>query len=166
MFSNISSWVVSITVIVCLSVLVELILPDGQMNRYIKGIFSFVIVFVIISPIPKLLNQEISLEIFNQDESFTLDEDYLFQVNLDKLNSLQSLVENECESKGYLHTKIYLNADIFDNDMRVKSATVDLSNLVISTSAEHNDISKIKKHINQIITSYIKIEEESIFYDG
>ena len=51
MLSDISSWIMSIAGIICLSVIVELVLPDGQLNRYIKGIFSFIILLVIISPI-------------------------------------------------------------------------------------------------------------------
>ena len=100
MFESISTWIVSIAGIVCLSVLVELLLPEGQMNRYIKGIFSFIIVFVIISPLPKLLNQDIDISnVFNFEQSFEIDEDYLYQLNLDKLNRLKETIEKETEEK-------------------------------------------------------------------
>ena len=33
MIGNISSWVLSIAGVICVSVLVELLMPDGQMNR-------------------------------------------------------------------------------------------------------------------------------------
>lgn len=165
MFSSISTWVVSITSIVCLSVLVELILPDGQMNKYIKGIFSFIIVFVIISPLPKLLDKQVNLNLFDYEESFQLDENYLYQINLDKLNASQGLLENEIQKKGYNNVRVYLNADIFQNELQIKSVSVDLRELVLSSNAEHNDISKIKKHISQIISKKIIIDEEKILYD-
>ena len=53
-----SEWLLSIAGIILLSVLCEFILPEGQINRYIRGIFAFITIFVIISPLPKLLNKE------------------------------------------------------------------------------------------------------------
>ena len=48
MIDGISNWILSIAGIICLSVIVELIMPEGQLNRYIKGVFSFIVVFVIV----------------------------------------------------------------------------------------------------------------------
>ena len=50
--------------------------------------------------------------------------------------------------------------------MQYKSIFVDLSDLVISGQAEHNNISKIKKDISSIIMAIIDIDEEAILYDG
>ena len=62
MFSTLSAWVMSIAGIICISVLVELVIPNGQMNKYIKGIFSFIVLLVIISPIPMLLGKEFDFD--------------------------------------------------------------------------------------------------------
>ena len=167
MFASVSSWILSIAGIVCLSVLVELVLPDGQMNRYIKGIFSFIVVFIIISPLPKLLNKNIDISsIFSYEQSFQLDEEYLYQLNLDKLNSLQSAIEKEIKTNGYENVALYINADIFNNEMQIKSVSVDLTQLVILENAEHRDIVKIKNHITTIVKKHIDIDEEMIMYDG
>ncbi|MBO5394391.1 MAG: stage III sporulation protein AF [Clostridia bacterium] len=167
MFASVSSWILSIAGIICLSVLVELVLPDGQMNRYIKGIFSFIVVFIIISPLPKLLNKNIDISsIFSYEQSFQLDEEYLYQLNLDKLNSLQSAIEKEIKTNGYENVALYINADIFNNEMQIKSVSVDLTQLVILENAEHRDIVKIKNHITTIVKKHIDIDEEMIMYDG
>ena len=154
MLAELSKWILSIAGIICLSVLIELILPSGQMNRYIKGILSFIIVLVIILPLPKLVNQNIEV-----------DEDYLYQLNLDKLNALQKQIEDKITSYGYKNVSIYISADIFDKKMQIKTINVDLSHLVITENAEHNDILKIKKDISKIIMTYIEIDEEAILYD-
>lgn len=167
MFSSISSWIVSIAGIVCISVIVELILPDGQMNKYIKGIMAFLITLVIILPLPKLLNSDKDYSnIFNYDESINVDENYLYQLNLDKLNSLQNDIEKDVEKLGYENVKIYISADIFDSQMSFSSITVDISGLVITNNAEHKNISKIKKDITSIILSHVNLDEEVILYDG
>ena len=167
MLSDISSWIMSIAGIICISVIVELILPEGQMNRYIKAIFSFIVILVIILPIPKLLNSNIDFSnIFGYDNNLNVDEDYLYQLNLDKVNSYKEDIEKEIESHGYKNVSIYINCDIFENKMEFKSITVDLTSLVITENAEHKDITKIKKDITSIIKSYIEIDEEAILYDG
>lgn len=167
MLAEISKWILSIAGIVCASVIIELVLPDGQMNKYIKGILSFVIVLVIILPLPKLLGSEYDYSnIFNYENNIEVDEDYLYQLNLDKINALKGDIESEILDQGYKNVEIYISADIFENQMNYRSINVDLTRLVISENAEHNDITKIKLHITKIIQSYIKISEEKIFYES
>ena len=166
MLSELSNWILSIAGIICVSVIVELILPDGQMNRYIKGIFSFIIILVVIMPIPKLLNRNFDFSNIFDNSGYEIDSDYLYQVNLDKMNSVKNEIEKQIEKRGYLNVVVSINCDIFDNSMQYKSIFVDLSNLVISGQAEHNNISKIKKDISSIIMAIIDIDEEAILYDG
>ena len=166
MLCELSNWILSIAGIICVSVIVELILPDGQMNRYIKGIFSFIIILVVIMPIPKLLNRDFDFFNIFDNSGYEIDSDYLYQVNLDKMNSVKNEIEKQIEKRGYLNVVVSINCDIFDNSMQYKSIFVDLSDLVISGQAEHNNISKIKKDISSIIMAIIDIDEEAILYDG
>lgn len=165
MTSTLSAWILSIAGVVLLSVLVELILPAGSMNKYIKGIFAFIIMFVILSPIPKLLNQNIDISSWFDSQTIKVDEDYLQQLNYDKMIKLQSDIESEISSYGYNNVNIYISSDIFDNTFSVKSVTVDLTELVITENAEHINIVKIKQHITEIIKSHINIGEDEIFYE-
>lgn len=166
MLCELSNWILSIAGIICVSVIVELILPDGQMNRYIKGIFSFIIILVVIMPIPKLLNRDFDFSNIFNNSGYEINSDYLYQVNLDKMNSVKNEIEKQIEKRGYLNVVVSINCDIFDNSMQYKSIFVDLSDLVISGQAEHNNISKIKKDISNIIMAIIDIDEEAILYDG
>ena len=166
MLAEMSKWILSIAGVICASVIIEFVLPDGQINKYIKGILSFIIVLVIIMPLPKLLNSKYDYSnIFNVENNIEVDEDYLYQLNLDKINALQDDIKKDVLSHGYKNVEIYVSADIFQSQMTYKSINVDLTRLVISENAEHNDITKIKKDITQIIKSYIKIDEEDIFYE-
>lgn len=167
MISDISTWILSIAGIICISVIIELILPEGQMNKYIKGIFSFIVILVIIMPIPKLIGSNFDFSnILNYENSVNVDEDYIYQLNLNKLNLLKEDIESEINKYGYENVSVYINCNIFENKMNFKSITVDLNSLVISENAEHKDITKIKKDITNIILSFIQIDEEEILYDG
>lgn len=166
MLSDISSWIMSIAGIICLSVIVELVLPDGQLNRYIKGIFSFIILLVIISPIPSLLGKSFDFPNIFDYGDVRVDEDYIYQLNLDRINLVKGEIEDDIEESGYQNVVIYINCDIFDNAMQFKSIFVDLKNIVITENAEHTIITKIKEEITSIIESHVDIDEEAILYDG
>ena len=49
-----SGWVLSVTAVVCLTVLLDIIMPDGQMKKYVKGIVSIIVIFVIVTPLASL----------------------------------------------------------------------------------------------------------------
>ena len=49
-----SGWILSVTAVICLTVLMDIVMPDGQMNKYVKGITSLIVVFVVISPLTAL----------------------------------------------------------------------------------------------------------------
>ena len=163
--SGISNWILSIAGIVCLSVIVELILPDGQMNKYIKGIMSFIITLVIITPLPSLLKSKKDYSnIFDYEGAIEVDEDYLYQLNLDKANAVKQDIENEINALGYKNVFVFISCDIFESKMTFVSVNVDISDLVITDNAEHNDIANIRKDITKIIQTKINLDEEAIFY--
>lgn len=49
-----SGWILSVTAVICLTVLMDIVMPDGQMNKYVKGITSLIVVFVVVSPLTAL----------------------------------------------------------------------------------------------------------------
>lgn len=163
--SSISAWVLSIAGIICLSVLVELIMPDGNMSKYIKMIFSFVIIFVIISPVPKLLNKELEINSIFQYEDFELQKDYLYQINIYKLEEIQNCIEDDILKCGYEEVNVSISADVFQEKLEFNAVYVDLSDLVISQNAMHKDIVDIQKDIKTIVLEYTNIKEEVIYFE-
>ena len=51
-----NEWIMSIVGITALGVLMDILLPEGETSKYIKGIFALFTVFVIIYPLPKIVN--------------------------------------------------------------------------------------------------------------
>lgn len=153
--SSISTWVLSIAGIICISVLLELVMPEGQMNKYIKNIFSFVIILVIILPLPKLMNKNIDLSSMFQYQEIQLQEDFLEEINGSKLSSLQKTIEKDLSDLGYTGIKISISADIFDEKIDYKRVYVNLKNLVITEDAEHKDILEIKEEMEKEIEKHL-----------
>lgn len=165
MTTLLSGWILSIAGVVCLSVIVELIIPSGQMNKYIKGIFSFIIILVIIMPIPKLAKTKIDLDNIFTSPDITMQDEYLQQMNHNKLMALQNSISSSVEKAGYNNVTVSVSADIFSSQFEVKTIFVDLSLIVISSKAQHRDIVSIRREIVNIIQSHISIKEERITFN-
>lgn len=162
--SDLSSWVLSIAGICILSVLIDLFLPSGQISSHIKTVFNFIIIFVIIAPIPKFIkNYQVDYSSFINTSEIELQEDYIYQLNRDKLTALENEIKNGIKSRGILNVDIAISADIFVKAMEINGIFVDLTNAVIEKNGQHIDI---KKEVEEVILSKVNIEKEKIEYSG
>lgn len=150
--SGISSWLLGIAGIVILAVLAELILPEGQMNKYIRVIFSFAILLVIVSPLPSLLGSDFDFSKFFGTTD--LQEDYLYQLNIDKLNALTEDLTNDIKECDLSGVQIYINANVFGETLEIFSIYVDLCDVEYGESFENKDISTAKESILSVIKNY------------
>ena len=103
-------WIMSIVGVICLGILLEIVLPEGQTSKYVKGAFSLLIVFVIAAPLPNLLNKDWKL---NYDTSqFQVDEEYVNSTYAFCAEGLKSDAEKLLASNGY---KATVKIDMKDN---------------------------------------------------
>ena len=165
MFSSVSSWILSIAGIVIISVIVELILPEGSINKYIRSIFSFLVVLVIIAPLPALVGKKFDYSQIISQEEFTLQEDYLFQLNVYKTEALQGDLVNVINEAGYENVEVNVSCNNYATSFVVDAIYVELSNLVIMDKAEHTNIIDIEKEILKLIVSYANVEERKVHFE-
>ncbi|MBQ3494526.1 MAG: hypothetical protein IJA69_03840 [Clostridia bacterium] len=158
--SALSSWVLSIVGVSVLSVLIDLFMPDGETNSHIKSVFNFVIILVIILPLPNLFNKEIQVEDFIAKEEIVLQNDYIYQINKDRLIELENQIEKDLNSRGLEQIDVIISADIFTMDMQIMAVFVELKNMVILENSQHIDI---EKEVISCVQSVIDIEKENIF---
>lgn len=52
------AWIISITGVIYLGILLDIVLPDGKTTKYIRGAFSLIVILVIVSPLPSLMKKE------------------------------------------------------------------------------------------------------------
>ena len=147
-----TAWILSIAGVTILSVAVDLILPSGQTAKYIKNIFAFVMILVIISPLPALIKGNFNVNDIFESEEIVLQEDYIYQVNKDKLTALEEEITSSLEEKGIKNVVVTINADIFQIEMKILEVNVDLSDLVIDENSGHIDIEKaITEVVNRLV---------------
>lgn len=90
----------SIVGVICLGVLLEIVLPEGQTAKYVKGAFSLLVVFVIVAPLPKLLGAEWSLENIS-GVSFSVDDGYISQTISSQKEGIEKDLEDYLAISGY-----------------------------------------------------------------
>lgn len=159
---SISSWLLSVAGISVVSILIDMILPNGQTSKYIKGIFAFFMLFVIISPISNLLKQNISIDEIFATSQIEIDNEFIYQVNRTKLSYLENQINDDFTNSNLVGANCVVNGDIFDCNMQIKNVFVDFSNLVILPENEHIDIRKTAK---EIVLKHVEIEEEKIIFN-
>lgn len=150
----VSSWLLSIAGVIILSVLAEFVLPEGQINRYTKVIFSFVILLVIIMPLPSIFGKDFDLSDYFGTSESTLQEDYLYQLNLDKLTTLNEDLSKKIQNEGMNNVEVSINANVLSQTLEIYGVYVDLCDIEYDEKFESKDIVTAKLKIREIIDGF------------
>ena len=159
-----SEYLISILGIVVLGVVVDLVMPSGQMSKYIKGTFGIFTVLVIVSPLPKLLKLDFDFSsLFYNQASIEIDKDFLEATNNRIVEQLCFNVEKSCENAGFLEIKCEIKSNLEDNKLVIKKVIIDLKNMVINQNKVHiNKYDEIIDAVRQVVN----IDKEKIeFYE-
>ena len=162
--STISIWVLSIVGIIVLSMLVDLLLPSGSMSKFIKSIFGYLIIVVILSPVFSFFSQKnFSINDIFSASNVQIQDSFVANVNRQFLDSVENSIEKSCHEKGIKFVEVGIEADIFENEIEIKQISVNLKNIVITDEVKHTNI---RTSIISIIKENIKVKEEIIkFYE-
>lgn len=103
-----TSWIAGIVGIVVVGVLIDILLPEGDSNKYIKGIYALIVVFIVISPIAKLANGDINIDniIQNDDTYCEIDDTFVQSVNNDRKNQDIQKITNSLKISGFSQAKV------------------------------------------------------------
>lgn len=117
-------WIMSIVGVICLGILLEIVLPEGQTAKYVKGAFSLLIVFVIAAPLPGLFKKDWKLSFDSSD--FKIDEDYINSTYAAYADGISDRVQRLLKENGYeASVEVEMSED---SKIKLKSLTVDVFN--------------------------------------
>lgn len=102
------SWLLGLVGVVLLSVLADVLLPSGQTNKYIKGIFSLLVILTLITPIIKLKNADFNISDIIGGDEIAIDNDFISDVSDRELTALESRIEKELNNRGINTKKVVL----------------------------------------------------------
>ena len=151
-----TTWILSIIGIVLLGVMLEIIIPDGKINGFIKSIFSILFMFVVISPIIKFVNKSdiIELPVIELEGN---ENDIVEQ----KLVELKLQIENHLIDNGVEGVNVEVEGYLTNKDIIISKINVEVNNSVILDDDGH--INKYKL-ITKLIKEKVEVDEKNIVY--
>ena len=156
----VSGWVLSIVGVVVLTTIIEIIMPNGSINKFIKGIFVLFTIFIMISPITRI---NIGSLFGVNTPNLNLDEEYIEDVNMKKLEEYKILIKDSLSGQGYKNISLDIHGKTLNGELKINTIFVDLCNLVLNNEALN--INKYE-HIKKIIIKIVDVaEEDIIFYE-
>lgn len=161
--SGISAYLLSIVGVVILLVIIDLILPDSKISKYIKSIAAVFVVAVIASPIVKLVNSNWDWHSLFVGSEYQIDENILNNINQQNIEVLEDEITNYLTEQGFEGVEVMVSANFTENELKISYIYVNLCDLVINENLEHIDYyTKIK----ELITQQINIEGDKIIIYG
>lgn len=165
MIIKIKQWCEEIIIAVIISVIIEMIIPDGKNKKYIKVIIGIYIMFVTLSPILEVLNYD-----FNFDNFFNYEVTDVSQ-NLDDnikdvyIAGIENTIKNEIEEMDYNVDNIKIYTDInYENiekiELKINGKKGEIEKIVIGEKKESKKYDDI---INLLMQNYSVSIEQIIF---
>lgn len=161
---DMGAWLLKITGVIALSTLSSLLIPNGQTKKYVKGIFALITLFVLVSPLPKLLKSDFSgfPNAFDTVSELEIDETFLYGVATNAYKTQERNIEKYLKEKG-IEAKV---------KFVVKSETsseIDYVNVILSDKSFERDksnsidIGALKSEISKF--SGVPEDKLRVFYE-
>ena len=135
-------------------------MPDGEMNKYVKGVFSIIALCVILSPIPKFFKNDFNVgDLFYDSSAISVDADFLDATNKQIKNQYENTLIVKLKDAGFDNVKVEILYDVSNYNFHIKKVIIDISNMVINTNMAH--INKYTEIVD-ITKKYLNVEESDI----
>lgn len=161
------SWLKDIVVFFIIITLIDLIMPKGQLKRYMNFIIGLMLIFMVISPFLKLFSIDFKLENstideFNKQEVHDIDftkeqTEKIENLYIEKISSeIKMLIEKESE---YKVNNIDINIDKNEKDF---GEIIDINIELMNKDYEKKDNTIEKVNISKIEKASDKKQEDNI----
>lgn len=153
-------WVLRICAIGLITSIVLLILPQGKISKFIKGIFAMYIAVSIFSPLINLDFSSFSFDTYFENTTVNPDEEYLNYFYQNKIDKKADEVEKILSSIGILNADVRINYDISDqHEIIINKIEINLYDAVFNSNEMHKDIIEDAR---KITSDYFLVEEKVV----
>lgn len=155
-----TAWILAIVGVICLSVLVDILLPNGQTNKYVKGIFSVITLYVIISPLPSFLSggQKFVTSLNFDAADFSADENFLAEISLNPFKARETALAAYLSKRGYTGVTVKYVGCV-ENDTEIDYINIILSDESFDASTPHNVVSD---NVKSLVADFTGADKEDI----
>lgn len=155
-------WILNIVGVSLFGILIEILLPTGSTNKYIKGILSLVLVYVIVSPLISIFTDYKMgdfKDFFNND--IVVDTEFVNGVNITSNIQEEKNIECILDNEGYKNVNVNIISNAISQN-KIEFVKISLKNLVIENENTNIDI---KEKISLIVSRRLKIDSNRIYYE-
>lgn len=152
------SWLLNIVGIVFIGVILDVVLPNGKTNQFIKHVFSVFMLFVVVSPVSNWVSSAFNVEV----SSGVTDSNFLYVTNLEKINALEKDIVSEIESGGISNVSVIINGNVFEEVLTINSVYVDVSNAVSENNLTKSEVKDFV--LDKILINVDVVKEDIVFY--
>lgn len=159
-------WLLSVTAVVLLTVLLELMVSEGKIKKYIQGILRLALVVTMIFPVIKFVKSDFNfdLKVDNGIEENIVDISFLERIHAARYAETEISLENDLKNAGISGAKVHIN--IYYNSsgaVEVDYVTVDATHAVIS---EQDANILFTDKIKTTVKKRLNVSEEKIIIYG
>lgn len=161
MIIKIKQWCEGIIIAVVISIIIEMIIPDGKNKKYIKVIIGIYILFVSLSPVLEVLQYD-----FKIDERLKTNSIVEVSQNFDRdikevyISGIEDNLKSEIENLGYIVDKVNIYTDInYENIEKIELKIIEKDNIEKIIIGENN---KRYDDIESLIKENYFVDEEKI----
>ncbi len=157
--SALGGWILSILGVAVIGAVIDLILPSGRMNKFVKSVFAAVTVLIIILPLPHLLKNGCRTDGFLWEQDVPLQDDYLNYTAAIKKNALLKGLRAAMEADGITLGDIEITGDFSGNAPVIEKVRINLSQVVMAEQWEH-----IHKYttVRTKVAEYLAVDEDVV----
>ena len=158
---NFSAWVLSIVGIVMLTLIVDIILPEGQTNKYIKSVFAVITVFVIALPIPSLFNGDIDIGgVLKNEQAGVIDTAFIENLMQERAAVVKDELLKEYKANGIDNVEVEIS---YKDDVKfsIEKIFINVKNSVIVGSDKNINI---KEKVLSITINLLDISDENVVF--
>ena len=157
-------WILSVCAVTILTVIVGMILPQGKMGKFIKSIFSLIIMLVILKPILSFDLDDLHFDMGVGNTEVVYQKNYLDYVNQKKIDSVESDCADVLYNIGVSGANILLDFSTDENyEIMITKVNINLENAVIISGNKHIDIIE---EIKNALSEYLSVNKEIMVIYG
>ena len=134
-FMNITAWILSILGVLLLGVLVDLIVSETRLAKHIRAVLSIITVFVIVAPIPGMINNIRNNNIhIGGDNGINISNDFAHR---QAIRQYERALERALASEGWRNISVTIMGQVTGHTVNPNQIILGTQNLVIDSELEH-----------------------------
>lgn len=148
-----ASYILSIVGIILVGIVVDLMLVDGQVKKYVQSIYVLFVVFTIVAPLPTFITNIKRGDFSFDTATVEIDKNYLNVIKSQKDSAFSTAIERAFSEEGYNQIEVTIVSNMDNSEYTIDKICIDISNC-----SQYISRSVAIKYVLKVV----EIEEEDI----